>query len=244
MSRSVTASSAKRKPTADKAPRAWIWPGVKARTSLCAKESTRLILPPISGSSTAANTKPSSVSESPATVASTEPCRPRSPSRRATRAARIILAASMRGIRPEPCAARATSLCSTAPPSAVSSRTLTSKWRARPSASAWIGSSSTSMRSADTASAMRASWGSSAGGVPGGRGAPGVASAAGSAVGHHDGTLPAGAWGPARGRTRVRMRARHGARGRLQGRHRAPDHGLGRRWRGGASRRARRRSCC
>ena len=35
-------------------------------------------MPPISGSSTAATTKSSSVSDSPATAASTEPCRPRS----------------------------------------------------------------------------------------------------------------------------------------------------------------------
>ena len=51
------------------------------------------------------------------------------------------------------------------------------------------------MRSAATASAMRPSWGSSTGGAPGGP-EPGLPSAAGSAVGHHDGTPPVGAWVP------------------------------------------------
>ena len=126
MSRSVTSSSAKRKPLAAMVPTASACTGVKVRTSLCVNDSTRLMRPSEPGCSAAASRKSPSVSDSPASAVSTEPCRPRSPSRRATRAARSMRAASRRGIRPEPLAMRENSLCSTPAPSAMRSLMLTS----------------------------------------------------------------------------------------------------------------------
>ena len=164
---------------------------------------------------------------------------------RHARGADHALAASMRGIRPEPCAARANSLCSSA--RAVGRQQphahlemarpafgqrmdrlqqhLHALRRQRPRQCA---------RAGDRApAACRASGARLA-----------SPSAVGSAVGHHDGTLPAGAWVAARGRARVSHAgpawcARSPARPRPSGRSWPRS-----RWRGGASRRARRRSCC
>ena len=65
MSRSVTSSSAKRKPLAAMVPSASACTGVKVRTSLCAKDSTRPMRPSVPGCRAAASRKSSSVSDSP-----------------------------------------------------------------------------------------------------------------------------------------------------------------------------------
>jgi hypothetical protein len=95
--------------------------------------------------------KPGSVSDSAAMRVMTLPSRPRSPRRKATRAARMTPAASMRGTRP----VRSSGEVSIGSLSAAKKRELISKWRARPSFRAWMGSSKISMRLAAIASVAR-----------------------------------------------------------------------------------------